>query len=380
MNITANNITQTLIALIALAGEIPKDINISEVSKKTLMNQISKNKKDQILKVDKSHNRIRIRSPKGLEYLEAYSPDLYAHYMMVSNGHNFKTGDRIVTNQKLFSSAVLMMIRNGYQIDNIEITHTPNHFGLNEDKEASDMLIEGILNLGSNTFVKNMTIEPIISTTSLVPKDEKRFYTSKYLKYGHPITERINTSRISGLLLSAENMYSLYYLDEIKIYSAAEKEMTDLSRAIYKNAYGKPCDQTHAIFVSDQIPIRTDAITKTFSSYHIIPNDLPGDFVMRILETENWEERLCLALYGESGKKPYDGIYQDTPSWELVSCNYEKIKTARKIAGSERVNFICMEWQLPLIKPLVKKLNCTVQTLTNEQNEIMLNYIKGEEK
>ena len=372
--------TETLIALIALAGEIPKDINISEVSKKTLQNQISKNKKNMILKVDKTHNRIRLRSPKGLEYLKDFSADLYEHYMMVSNGHNFKTGEHVTTSQKLFSSAVLMMIRNGYQIDNIEITHTPNHFGLNEDEGVDERLIEGLLNFGSNTFVKNMSIEPIGATTSLIPLTEKRFYTSKYLKYGRATTERINTSRISGLLLTAENMYSLYYIDEVKIFSAAEKEMTDFCRAIYKNAYDKPCNKARAIFVSDQIPIHTTAITKTFSSYHIIPDGIEGDFVLQILTSKDWEQKLCTALYGTPGNNTYDGIFQNMPSWELISCNYEKIKTAKKLAGNDRVNFICQEWQLPLIEPLARKLNCTIQTLTTEQNEIMLNYIKGEEK
>ena len=380
MNITTNNITETLMALIALAGEIPKDINITGVSRKTLQNQISRNKKEQVLKVDKNHNRLRLRSPYGLEMLERYSEDLHAHYMMISNGHNFKADARSVANQKLFSQSVLFMLRNGYQIDNIEITHVSNHFGQNEENNIETIIGDGILNLGSDKFVKNLTIIPLITSTSLIPLSEKRYYTSKYLKYGHSTTERINTSKISGLLLTAENMYSLYYLDEVKIYSAAEKEMTDLTCSIYKNAYSKTCEQTRAIFISDNIPTRTDAITKTFSAYHVIPDSIYGDLVLKILETKDWKSKLMTALYGEYEEKIYDGIYDNAPSWELVSCEYEKIKTARKIAGKDKVNFICLEWQLPIIKKLAKNINCTIQTLTDEQVGILLNYIKGEEK
>ena len=376
MNITTNNITETLIALIALAGEIPKDINIAEVSKKTLQNQISKSKKEQLIKVDRNHNRVRLRSPNGIEFLESYSDDLYAHYMMVSNDHKFKTDEKSVANQKAFSESVLFMLRNGYQIDNIGITHSSNHFGLVNNEPEWDMAGDGILSLGTNTFVKNKTIEPLINTTSLVPKNEKRYYTSRYLKYGHPITDRINTSRISGVLLTAENMYSLYFLDEIKIYSAAEKEMTDLTCAIYKNAYGKPCENAQAIFVSDNIPTHTEAITKTFSSYYVIPDNICGDFVLDILTTSGWKRKLHTALYGEYRDRLYDGVYGNDPSWELITCNYEKIKTAKRLASNERVNFICLEWQLPLVKSLTKKMNCTVQTLSEQQIQILHRYIK----
>ena len=185
MNITASNITEVLLSLIALAGEIPKNLRLTEVSPRALQNQISINKKSQILKVDQTHNRIRLRSPKGVERLNEFSEDLYLHYMMITNNHNIKADKKATLKAQAFSRCVLMMIRNGYQIDNFEITHSSNFFGNNKNEKDAGLAIgDGLFGLGIDAFSTDGKINSLLETTSFIQKEERRFFSSRYLKRG----------------------------------------------------------------------------------------------------------------------------------------------------------------------------------------------------
>ena len=176
MNITANNITEVLLALIALAGEIPKTVKISEISERTLQNQISKAKKNKLLKIDSKHERIRLKAPHGLEALQNYSEELFLHYNMVTNNHQFQTGEKALLAQRQFSKTVIKMIKNGYEIDNLSIRHKSNHFGKNEDEidEIDFVLGNGLLDIGMDKFAADGKIIPLIESTSLIQYEEKR--------------------------------------------------------------------------------------------------------------------------------------------------------------------------------------------------------------
>ena len=381
MNIIANNTTEVLLALIALAGEIPKNIEIAEVSDKTLQNQISKAKKASILKVDTKHNRVRLKAPHGLEALENYSEELYLHYNMVSNNHQFQTSKKAVDSQKTFSKTVIQMLKCGYEIDNIRIIHKSNHFGKNEEeKDEIDLVLGGgLLDIGMDKFAANGEIVPLVESASLMTKNERRFYTSKYLKHGVSINDRINISRISGILLSEGNLYNVYNLEDgSKIFKSAETDMNEEIRKIYTSAYGKLPKGFEAIIITGMIPARTERLDSIFSHYYFIPENEYGNLIIRILSCENWKAKLQEAIYGESSRDSrIDGIMNGVLSWELLTCEYNKVQRLKKIAGNNPVNFVIFGWQEDSIRVLTKGLNCSFQILTEEQELILLDYMEN---
>lgn len=384
MNITANNITEVLLALIALAGEIPKTVKISEISERTLQNQISIAKKNKLLKIDSKHERIRLKAPHGLEALQNYSEELFLHYNMVTNNHQFQTGEKALLAQRQFSKTVIKMIKNGYEIDNLSIRHKSNHFGKNEDEidEIDFVLGNGLLDIGMDKFAADGKIIPLIESTSLIPYEEKRFYTSKYLKLGESINDRINVSRITGIMLSAGNLYSVYYLkDGSRIFKSSEADMNNTIRKVYASAYGKPLRDIEAIIITKEIPARTDRLESIFSHFYFIQDDVYGDFVIQILSCENWREKVQEALYGEPSRDPrVDGIIDNTPSWELVTGEYSKIQKVKKLAGQNPTNFIIFDWQEEGVRRMTKGMNCELQVLTKEQELILLNEVRNHDR
>lgn len=379
MDITANNTTEVLLGLIALAGEIPKDISINEINERTLQNQISKAKKSKIFKIDNNHNRIRLKSPDGLTALQEFSEELYMHYNMVSNNHQFQTSKKALANQKQFSQTVLMMIENGYEIDNMNIIHKSNHFGKNMEKvdEIDFVLGDGLLDFGMNKFTSSGKIIPVIDAASLIPFHEKRFFTSKYLKLGESINDRINISRISGVMLSQGNLYNVYNLEDgARIFKNSEMDMNNTIQNLYASAYGKILKDFEAIIITKTLPLRTERLDGLFSHYYFIPNSWYGNIVIRILSCENWREKVQEALYGEvSPSSIADGFFNNIPSWELVTCEYSKIKKVKKIAGNNPVHFIIYDWQENIIKKLTQGMNCTYQKLLHEQELILLETV-----
>ncbi len=372
MKVTVNNVGELAIALIGLAGELPKDINLKNINNRTLQNAISKYKKEMRLKIDKKHNRVRLRSPQGIEDLKNISNDLYQHYMMISNNHNFSHSEKATENLKFYSETTLMMLRNECLIDNISLRYKPNHFGKNTEE------YDPLETFEINPFVEDNKIVTIGKATSVIPKNEKRFYTSKYLKHGYPVTHRINLSKISGLLISNENMYRVYcFNDEILIPLTAEQTMGVMTRKIYENAYGKAPAKSSAIIISNEMPKKD--LSKLFTDVHTIPNDKNGDFVLQMLCTDNWREKILKALYGEvCHSKLYDGTKDDLPSWELLSCDYSKLQTIKKVAKDMPVNIICFDFQVPLVKKITKGVKTQIDILNNKQKDMLQQLLSAE--
>lgn len=380
MDIVANNTTEVLLSLIALAGEIPKDISINEINERTLQNQISKAKKSKIFKIDNNHNRIRLKSPDGLMALKNFNEELYMHYNMVSNNHQFQTSKKALVNQKQFCQTVLMMLENGFEIDNFSIIHESNHFGKNAEKvnEIDFVLGDGLLDFGMNKFANGENIIPIVDAASLIPYNEKRFFTSKYLKLGESVNDRINISRISGVMLSQGNLYNVYNLEDgARIFKNSEMDMNNTIQNIYASAYGKVLKDFEAIILTEKLPARTERLDGLFSHYYFVPHSRYGNIVIRILSCENWREKVQESLYGEASSSTIaDGFFNDIPSWELLTCEYSKVKKIKKIAGNNPVHFIIYEWQEDVIKKLAQGMNYTCEILTYEQELIFLENVE----
>lgn len=390
MEILTNNVTEALFALISFAGEIPRETKISGINSRTIQNQLSICKKKRLLKIDKKHDRIRIMAPAGLEYMKNFSEEAYAHYMMISNNHQFRTEARNVLNQKLLSTTILAMIRNGYEIDNLSIVHESNNFGKNENTE--DVLLsvigEGLFSIGDDHFSQNGEVVPILESSKL--SIGKKFYTSKYLKYGFPVTHRINFSNIMGIMLSEKNVYKVYHITEdTKIQKQAEQPMEQWIKEICQRAYSE--EEFRAISGKELPAILYTEDTKSqlrkmkklvnnFTQFHLIPSDPHGDKVIKILSCENWQAKISEALFGSEANTPFcDGmlVIEGTalPSWELLSCDYTKIKTARNLAGKNPIALVCFSWQKEIIKDLLKGMNVQVKILNKKQEDILFEFL-----
>lgn len=374
MEISVNNIREALFALIALAGEIPCDIKIYGVTPATIRNGISACKTSKLINYDKKQNRIRLRAPKGLDYLKDLSEDLYKHYMMVSNNHKFRSEPKNVEAQKLFSHTVLLMIGCGYEIDNLRIRYESNNFGMNDESDVLDSVLGGgILDLGESVFTRNGKIIPIEESVKHI--SGRRFYTSKYIKRGFPVTHRINFSNSTGLMISSGNVYRVYTPGEdIKLKTQSEKDMNVWLRQILRSA-GETCEEIPAIIICDDteaILKKDRKLTNMFPGYRVVPRD--GVRVLDILSSENWEEKLQTALYGAPSEMECDGEFDRVPSWELLSCDYGKIRKA--LQHRMETHLICFKWQEEIVKKKTKNTATRISILSEDQEEILINYIK----
>ena len=386
MNYTSNNLTEYLVSLISLAGEIPKDISIKGINPKTIQNNLSSGKKNMLLKIDKEHNRVRLRAPKGLEYLREISEELYEHYMMISNNHKFQRSERSIANLKAFSETVLFFVNNGYEIDNIRITYKPNHFGKNAGLKNGVESVLGeseIYDIGMSKFFSNGKIIPVQKATALKIAYEKKFYTSKYLKNEYPVTHRINLSKSTGIAIIENNLYCVYNnRPDESVYLASESTFKSLAEEIYKNAYGTSKIEASAILLSDNLK-HNKSYAKIYKTCLTITKSKEDgeNKTLKLITGKDWKKRLNIGLYGEYIEgRAYDGTMNNCPSWELISGNMKTIQTARERSMGRPVNFICLKEQEAAIKKQLTGMNYELTVLDKNQEEILEDFIKNFKK
>lgn len=370
MQILVNNVKEALFALLSLCGELPCDIMIRGVSAATIRNNISSCKTSGLITIDKKENRMRIHAPKGLEYLESLSGELYQHYMMITNGHKFRSEPRNKEIQKLFSHTVLFMLGRGYEIDNIEIKYQANHFGLNTGSDILESVIaeSSILDLGESMFSENGDIIPLEESIKHI--SGRSFYTSRYIKYGFPVTHRINFSNIMGLMINKDNIYRVYRTGpEVRLKTQSEQDMNTW----LCHLTGK--EMIPAIILTydpGDVIKKNKKLLGVFGKYYVITPEHSES--LDILESRNWKTGLISALYGASPEKDCDGYFDGLPSWEILSCDYSKAKAADKYRL--RCHFICFGWQEKIVKEITRNAQITLSILSGEQEEILFDYIK----
>lgn len=376
---TANNVSEYLLSLLALASELPKDISLSEVTSSTMSSTISRLKKSKLIKISKKYERIRLKSPEGIERLKEMSMELYYHYMMVSNGHNFNRDEKAVDKLKRFSETVLYFLDCGYQIDNIEIKYQPNILGkvLDENKEKIEYK-------KSEHFADKNGILDLIDSTSGKPTYEKKFYTNKYLKYGREVTNRLNLSKAMGIAISENNLYCVYNPnnDDTILIKQPEEMLTKLAKEIYKNEYGKLPDNIKRISLMSWDKKPQLNILDIFSENLILRKDESGKKIINLISNKSWKQRLAIGLYGEyKESKTHDGRIDGVPSIELISGSYGKIKIAKelikKIGQDAPINFICLEEQERGVKEMVKGMNSSVTVLDKEQERVLWDLVEN---
>lgn len=374
MKIKANNLSEYFISLLALAGEVSKDIKISDATDKSVSNIITKLKKKHYLKIDKKHKRIRLKYPEGLEALKEFSEELYYHYMLVSNNHNFAMTEKGVKTSKELSEVIIFLESEGYEIDNLKIDYNPNNFGQNENEDILASILTGnMFDMGLAHFYENGEVVPLMEGISFIPETAKKFFSTRYIKMNVSGTNKMNLSKIRGILLSNENIYCIYSGDKtLSLNIGAEKYMKKLAYDIYQNAYDKQAKNISAIIFSNDIPKKFS--DNMFNAYHVISYDHPEIFQM--ITQKNWKTKIQNLLYGDVSDTVYDGNWEGMPSYELLSCNYDKINIQHP--ADLIPHYICFSWQEETVRKLLKNKRYELQVLTNEQERyLLMNMLKN---
>ena len=111
---------------------------------------------------------------------------------------------------------------------------------------------------------------------------------------------------------------------------------------------------------------RAFVLDRIYGRSFLIPENEDGKTVLSILEKPDWQFRLNRTLYKDKIESNgiNDGRTEDgLRSWELLSCNYKKLREiGEKVPKAEKIDIICFSWQENIVKELTK--NRTVQIRT----------------
>lgn len=383
MIINLYNTKELLIAVTGICGEISQDLTIPEVADGTIRNCITAMRKEKIFFVNKKTRIVRFRWGKeGREGIKKIDSRLYAHYILMTNDHTFKSGEKNNERMREISEVSLFFLLSQKHVDNIKLRHSINNFGKLEQ--------ERITVQDGKVFPDIGDILDIKSIIENIPEDDGYFYNAKIFKkvFSSNATSRINMSKAIGLYMSGGNTYTVYgqSLIQDKSTRTAEKAMRDFSFRASEYAYGKETMQENQrkapngsaiILIKDNkreykkevkavIKSKNFLLDRIFTSYHLVPDGENGRKIIELIGKKDWQERLNRSLYGknteEHGKN--DGYTKDgRRSWELLSCNYKKIREINKsVSPEEEIDIICFKWQRDLIEELTKNRKATIRT------------------
>lgn len=378
MKIKINNSTELLIALLALSGELPLNTKHNGINSRTIKNSITKAKQQKLITVTK-HKRIRIKSPRGLLFLQEFSPELYKHYMLMSDDHNLQRSPAALTGIKDKSHAVLFLEDEGFAIDNITLDYEPNYFGQVTQEDELDTLLGGshLMQYTENPFIVDGRIADMTTATGHLSRNKHWFFTAKFIKHYYPPSHKISSTSAAGVIFSGHT-YALYYFSdpEKRFFEQSEKDFAPLLPVLEDNAYASHEEPKAILIIEKDMSLFLRKHKKSLqSSYSHIYSIPPNHNNLRLLLKEDWKESLQSALYGHPSSELYDGVVGEAPSWELLSGEYAKIQHVRKIAADNPVHFICFEWQVPIVKPLLRGMNYTLLALSESEETALWNTV-----
>lgn len=382
MIVNVYNAKELLIVIASICGELSTDVELPDITIGTTGNAILSLKKEKVFSVNKKEKRVRFRwGIEGQEGIKEISTRLYAHYVFLTNNHKFKSGDNSIKRQRESSEDSLFLLLSQVHVDNIKIEYKPNNFGQNKDQRI-------FFEKGEKVFPNIGEILNLKEFTGILPDGNGFFYSSRILKkmLSSSGTSRINTSKANGILLANKNSYVVYgeTLLEGKTSKTAERAMRDFSFRIKENAFGRGnCEKYNrnssgmAIVLLDKdgkkykreiksiVKSNSFLLDKIYESYHLIPKNENGRRVLKIIEKQNWEHRLLKSLYGNNIEKTgiNDGYAEEGyRSWELLSCNYKKLRVIMKaVFSGETIDIVCFSWQAEIVKEITKNINTRIR-------------------
>lgn len=404
MKIKIRNAQELILMCIALAGELPKNFDPAghniPITKPYLKTQITAMKKNGIVTSRRKQNYTRLKDPEGLKTLADFSEALFEHYMRISNNHSLSGSGNAKKKMNINAqvASVYFMMRCGCLIDTIGMEYDSNLFGKKNKNENN--ILDSILG-GSDFFINDDSsstffldskgeILPLKKLAQSVSHKEPYFFSARFIKNSIETREskiKIRGSRFTGFLLTPTRIFSVYYIEkageDFLIKNNAEAEAKTTGAKIFNAAN----PNRRLLTIPDSIVIIPDkesipsiihpekrtrfSLSSVYDTFTIITDDEEGQFMMEILKTENYREKIKNTLYYPEeirNGKDCDGVVDGRKSWELITCDYSKIYRIKK-EKTRKVHVICFDTQKEIIKKLLKGYNTEFITIKWEDRQ-----------
>lgn len=429
MRIETNSLEKYILTCIAVSGEIEKSWLTDRLhplaAKSYIKNTLSKLTCNKMIKLSREET-FRLKKPGGIEWLKK-DPDLYRHYMMITNGHYFYGSSGTRSRRKRLTHLLEIMFEDNTSIDFINVDYISRKGARKKSKEGEN--VEQILEV-----MKMLGISPEASSNQMtVFQGEEIIPYPKLLEYINPCqsyffsskisrqtdenrvrgTDRENLSRSLGVLIGGGNQYPVYWVEPTdKWNKTVEAETASRLQNIWWNTEGKGASkerdqQLHergsAIlyckskedFETVAKEIKIHAVGKrsprgikpwlTYDSAYMIPDDKENHFIKHILTTYHWEDKLTRKLFDGmeiNNNISADVILDGNPAWELITCDISKLYNIMNAENAfqdsnRQVVIVAHEWQKDILQSVLK--NPILITLNkNESKNIFSDMIKEE--
>lgn len=391
MVITPRNEQEYIFAILAICGQVERrDLKEKNKSETLITRNISVLKDSGIIRRDRSSKGFlyKLKTPRGIALLDSV-PELGKLY-------NIVTGDRTSPNTKIQKArrhkqakAASLILMSEIPV-NGALLKKPCHLGngssgfkvvpqdiCNTTQTSLDIINKQLEYIPQNQIIKNIG-----------PK--YGYYTARAFKYeGEGTTNRhpLNVTRVVGKLISKTDIFPVYYIESSLERWAPRTEMqvtnfflNEVARAKGIEAQRKTIARHKGgkgIFFAEEKAIpdlfREDRAwgiitpAAVYGDIYVVPPRKQNLNIFQMFIEDDFEGQIKKMLFGELGSsiREIDAFINDMPVWELISCNFRKILTARRFP-QEEVGFVCYDWQKEIIKEMLPKKNITFSIFDND--------------
>lgn len=385
-----------LLVLTAINGQLHEgllsNIDMGEEYKQRTLWELTRESK-----LDKATTELgivyRLKRPAGLNAILEISQELYDHYLQITNKHKKRNDLPYLSRAIAQSKIVTLLLQNNYSVNTIMIdydktkrsfkskspttkTPAPQPSELFNYKIQGTPLIErgGPLQPIVNEFDKDYIRKNISKNTSI-------YLSSIIFKRFAPDIEELGliVSRFAGIILSPGGCYSVYQLQADQTWLDNSEKVFQKSLATYLENLYSPLQMekfdlhnrrgTGIFFVEEyEIKVYMEKGTRkkirnrmpvvpyhVCNNCHLLPMDKEASKApLAILKTVDWEAKLKQIIYTEeelananiNPEIKADAFIEGRGySWEMLSCNLQKLYIIQEGEWIEKVNILCYSWQ-----------------------------------
>lgn len=355
MYIVKNSYADKILIALCLSGEFPYYyIDILDNNKQMLQRNARKLSKEAYISITgKGRDKTMRLRQKGKEFISKRYPELYEHYLMISDNGTIRTG----------KSNESILWRNHRLAEMIHILQKSGIYFLKSHKPKIDI----------DSFEESVEL----------PSNMGFFYSSKEMKGVEEATRlKVSFTRILGMVSTKTNHYALYNTNEgLMLWNnqgenKAKKMMEDIinksfinEERVYVNSailFGRTMNVAMKVLTSkrgkkDSRGFEFLSFDNTYPNMYFLTIDDFGVFQIQMLLLDNWESKLRKALFSQSEIQnkdtnfDSDAFNQDTKTVkiEFISGNIGKIKRASMAFNFNRgYNFevYALEHQIEFLK------------------------------
>lgn len=350
---------EELLEAVALCGEYPwSGLDMMERDRTMLLRALKKVRNDYYMSVSGSAEMKTIRfTKKGLTPLYEHGEKYLDHYLSMSEGHKFRGGSKASGN----SGAIQTWRRHRMA----EILMTLKYLGVavwNFDKP--ELLLER-------------------HDSNLISQNKSYFYTSVQLKNADKASsKKVGFTRIMGALFSPGGIYCVYHTNKGLIRWQQQGEIKsqlmveEIARYNCDKVFDAPFQAQRAIMFGKSMGVALEILNSnggkrmqnnfellsfdnTYKNIHFVTFDKGGKIQLKILMTENWQEKCRKVLFDQNvllddhSSVDADAKIDNTYVLSFIDGDIgrlKKFKSVSMIMPSYQFQVICFPWQEEMVK------------------------------